>query len=145
MTNGANHTGSLTVGDLDLWSFNATLGDALTIGLGEVTGDPDYAAWIRVIAPDGAVIANTANVAAAQIQVPASSTGTYTVIVATNDPGLDATGDYSLTMANAPGAIVVSPGDQGGPITNGLNHPGTIPIGDLDDPFRKLLDRHLSA
>ena len=132
MTNGANSTGTLLVGDLDLWSFSATQGDAILLALGEVTGAPDFTPWIRLIAPNGVVLGNTWNVAAAQLQVAAPSTGTYTVIIGTNDAGQDATGDYTLTLAKGPGAIVISPGDQGGPMTNGLNHTGTIPVGDLD-------------
>ena len=56
MTNGANHTGSIVVGDLDLWSFSATQGDAITIAIGEVTGTADFAPWIRLVAPDGTTV-----------------------------------------------------------------------------------------
>src|SRR5262249_11978803 len=41
-------------------------------------------------------------------------------------------GSYTLTLAKTPGAFTVSPGDDGGPITNGFNHPGAIFLGDLD-------------
>ncbi len=132
ITNGANNTGNHSVGDLDLWSFSATLGDAITIAIGEVAGVADYTPWFRLIAPNGQQIGNFSGAAAAQMQLLAPSTGTYTIIVGTNDAGLDATGVYMLTLAKAPGAIVISPGDQGGPLTAGLNHTGTIPVGDLD-------------
>jgi hypothetical protein len=68
---------------------------------------------------------------ALHIQLPLVETGTYTILVATNDPGYDGTGDYSLTLAKAPGAFVVSPGDQGGAISNGVQN-GTASLGDLD-------------
>src|SRR5436189_74191 len=35
-------------------------------------------------------------------------------------------------MAKVPGECVVPAGDQGGPLTNGGNHDGTIDLGDLD-------------
>ncbi|MEP7346133.1 MAG: PPC domain-containing protein, partial [Gemmatimonadaceae bacterium] len=132
MTNGSNHTGTILVGDLDLWSFTATQGDRITVGMGEVTGSADFTPWIRLIAPNGAVLGSEANAAAAQLSVNAPSTGTYTVIVSTFDTGNDGSGDYSLTLAKGPGTIVISPGDQGGPMTNGSNHAGNLFVGDLD-------------
>ncbi|MEP7348058.1 MAG: PPC domain-containing protein, partial [Gemmatimonadaceae bacterium] len=132
LTNGANHPGSILIGDVDLWSISATQGDAIVVAIGEVTGSADYAPWIRVIAPNGTVIANVSNVAAAQTQVAAAATGIYTVVVSTNDPGNDGNGTYSITLAKAPGAITISPGDQGGPLMSGANHVGTIGVGDLD-------------
>ena len=59
-------------------------------------------------------------------------TGTYLVLVASFDSGVDGTGTYRLTMAKTPGPITVSPGDQGGPLTNGAMHTGEIVQGDLD-------------
>ncbi|MEP7345898.1 MAG: PPC domain-containing protein, partial [Gemmatimonadaceae bacterium] len=132
MTNGSNHTGALLIGDLDLWSFSATQGDQITLAIGKVTGTVDFTPWIRLIAPNGAVLGNSWGTGAAQISVAAPSTGVYTVVVSTADAGNDGTGDYSLTLAKGPGAIVISPGDQGGPMTNGANHSGTIQVGDLD-------------
>lgn len=132
MTNGSNHAGALLVGDHDLWSFTAAAGTALYVAIGEVTGSADFAPWIRLIAPNGAVLGNGYDIAAAQFSATAPSTGTYTVIVSTADAGNDATGDYSLTIANGPGAITISPGDQGGAMTNGANHAGSLTVGDLD-------------
>ena len=49
-----------------------------------------------------------------------------------NGPGYDGTGTYQLNYVDMPGSIVVSPGDQGGPMTNGALYAGTISSGDLD-------------
>ena len=46
-----------------------------------------------------------------------------------NDAG---SGTYILTLAKTGSAIVVSPGDEGGPMTNGVVHQGNLPVGDLD-------------
>ena len=43
-----------------------------------------------------------------------------------------ADGRYLLTLVKAPDTFEVPPGDEGGPITAGANHPGVIAIGDLD-------------
>jgi len=132
MTNGATHTGTTDVGDVDLWSISANQGDLITVAVGEVTGSVDYEPWIRIIAPNGALLGNSWNTAAAQVSVAAPSTGEYTVIIYTADVGNDATGTSTVTAAKGPGAITVSPGDQGGPITNGATNAGTLTVGDLD-------------
>ena len=64
--------------------------------------------------------------------VAAPVTGTYLVLVASFDSGFDGTGTYRLTMTHTPGPITVSPGDEGGPLTNGATHTGEIVKGDLD-------------
>jgi hypothetical protein len=69
---------------------------------------------------------------AAQIKVTAPATGTYTVVVSTRDVGNDASGAYALTMVRAVAPYTLSSGDQGGALSNGGNHAGTIHVGDLD-------------
>ncbi len=59
-------------------------------------------------------------------------TGTYLVLVRASTAGSTATGTYRLTMTHTPGPMTVSPGDQGGPLTNGAIHTGEIVQGDLD-------------
>jgi len=44
----------------------------------------------------------------------------------------DGTGSYLLTLGKGPGAVAVSAGDEGGPMTNGATHAATIYLGDLD-------------
>ncbi len=56
-------------------------------------------------------------------------TGTYLVLVASFDSGVDGTGTYRLTMTHTPGPITVSAGDQGGPLTNGGAAYGRDPAG----------------
>jgi hypothetical protein len=132
MTNGAIHTGTILTGDLDIYTFSANQGELIAVAVGEITGTADYTPWIRLIAPNGALVANTWNAAAAQVQVNASLTGTYTVILSTADAGNEATGDYRVNLVRAPGTPTVSPGDEGGPATNGAIHTGTVDVGDLD-------------
>jgi hypothetical protein len=132
LTNGANHTGTLHLGDLDPWSFTAAAGDSIVVNIGETGTNSAMVPWIRLLAPNGDLIGNNWGDLAAQFRVIAPTSGTYTVIVSTADAGNDATGTYILTLAHTPGAFVVPADDQGGALTNGGNHSGTLHLGDLD-------------
>ena len=135
MTNGGDHQGDIYIGDLDQWSFQASQNDLIALSIGEMLPagpDPGFNPWIRLISPTGVVIGNNAGGLVAQINVHAPLSGTYTVLVATNDSFNDATGSYRLMLAKIPGTVTVPPGDQGGPMTNGVNHEGLIYTGDLD-------------
>ena len=137
MTNGANHTGSIYVGDLDAWTFTAALGDYITLAVGEVPPgeiDPNFVPWIRLIGPTGTVVSSAQGALAAQIATAAPLSGTYTVLVSdsaiSREPSHSA--DYVLTMVKTNAALTVPNGDEGGPMTNGANHAGVITVGDLD-------------
>jgi hypothetical protein len=130
MTNGANHTGTIVVGDLDRWTFQANQNDAIAVSVGEVSGS-DFTPWIRLVSPSGAVVGNNWDVTVAQLNITAAETGTYTIAIGTADAGIDGTGNYVLTVAKGPGSFIVSPGDQGGAISNGVQN-GIITVGDLD-------------
>ena len=133
LTNGATHTGEILQGDLDVWTFTATAGDRIGLHIGEITDTDDFRPWIRLYAPNGAVLANTSGVDATAIDgAVAPVTGTYLVLVSSFDSGFDGEGTYRLTMTKTPGPITVSPGDQGGALTNGAAHAGDIVQGDLD-------------
>jgi hypothetical protein len=133
LTNGAVHTGVISsAGELDSWTFNAPAGAAIVVRVGEIGGDSDLYPWLRVYGPTGTVLSSVQNGHAVEAAVTAPSAGTYTVVVASNDTGNDATGDYTLNLALIPGSPVVSGGDEGGGMTNGLNHTGQIHVGDLD-------------
>jgi len=103
LTNGANHTGSVYVGDLDAWTFTAAKDDDIVLSVGEVLQseiDPLFQPWIRLIGPTGTLITQAQGALAAQI--------------ATN---------AVLTVPN---------GDEGGPMLSGANSQGVITVGDLD-------------
>jgi hypothetical protein len=135
MTNGANHTGVIHLGDLDQWTFTAAQNDRIHLSIGEVFPtevDPGFVPWIRLVGPTGVEIGNDWGALAAQFEVLAPLSGTYTVVVTTNDGGNDATGNYQLTVAKVPGGFIVPGGDEGGGMSNGVAHPGVIHLGDLD-------------
>jgi Viral BACON domain len=131
--NGANASGVIaTAGQVDSWTFAATTGDAIALSMAEVGADSAFVPWIRLLRPDGTIVGNASSGLVAQINVTANQTGTYTVLAASNDAGNDDLGSYVLTLAKTPGAFVVPAGDQGGPMTVGITHTGSIVRGDLD-------------
>ena len=139
LTTGLNHTGRIEVGDLDMWTFSANQGDAVVLAIGEIpvgsaTPDPGFWPWIRVFGPGGAtlVCGNCWGNLVADMAATIPLTGTYTVVVSTADSASDAVGDYRLNLARIPAAFEVSPGDQGGVMTNSVEHAGRIELGDLD-------------
>src|SRR5437899_12482006 len=90
--------------------------------------------WIRLVSPTCPPRRSAVLASAVQIAATAPATGTYTVIVGTNDGfgrNNDA-GSYLLTLAKGPGAFETSTGDEGGALTNGAVHAGTIYLGDLE-------------
>jgi len=136
MTNGANHAGVMQVGGLDTWTIQATFNDDIAVSIGEVLGsgpDPNFFPRLRLRGPDGASLGDNTGNNAAELEVRAPSTGTYTVLVS-NSTCCNQTGpgSYVLTVAKRPGPYTVSSGDEGGPITNGSHHAGVILVGDLD-------------
>jgi hypothetical protein len=134
MTNGANHAGKIHPRDLDQWTFTASKDDAISVSIGEVLvggADPGFSPWIRLRGPDGATLGSSQGALVAEINGTAPLTGTYTVVVGSFTVPT-AIGEYLLTLAQTPGAFVVPAGDEGGPMTNGVNHPGVIHRGDLD-------------
>lgn len=133
MTNGAAHQGSLTVGDVDMWSFSAAAGDSMVLKIGQMSETNAFDPWVRLYGPDGTLLASSTAVTAAEVTFRATNSGTFLVVVENNPYYTDAaSGTYLLTLAKTGDPIVVSPGDEGGPMTNGVAHRGSLPVGDLD-------------
>jgi hypothetical protein len=136
ITNGANHSGVIQIGDLDIWTIQANLNDSITVSIGKVSGDPNFFPHIRLLGPDGSQLGSAGDQFsgnAAEIDARATSTGVFSVLVS-NYTGFQqsSSGNYVLTVVQRPGAYTVSLGDEGGPIANATTHSGAIQIGDLD-------------
>jgi hypothetical protein len=132
MTNGANHPGYITRGDQDQWTFAAAAGNSVSVSIGEVGADTQFAPWVRIFAPNGAYLGEGYSQLGGRVSFEAPSSGTYTVVVASSDATYSAPGNYLVTMAKTPGAFVVPDWDEGGPMTNGVVYPGTIHRADMD-------------
>jgi hypothetical protein len=130
LVNGTANPGTISLGGLQLWSFSAQAGDGLMLRMGATNVTP----WIRLYGPDGKLAGETisGNAFARDgfLTLQATNAGTYTVVVSAVYAGQ--AGDYVLHLAQAPGAFAVSPGEQGGSLTNGISNPGTISLGALE-------------
>jgi hypothetical protein len=125
------HTGTISpASDFDTWTFSATTGDHIVVRVGEITQTGSFTPRIRLQNPSAVQIGVASGTVAGEISVTATNTGTFTVVV--DDAAAAATGTYRLTLAKTPGTVFVAPGDEGGPLTNGVMHIGTIDVGDLD-------------
>ncbi len=130
LTNGAVNSGTIDLGDLDMWSFTANAGDTLMLRMG-TTG---FRPRIDLYDPNGALIASSAGSSSSSTDAPlltdAKFSGTYTVVA--HSYYIDGTGSYTLTLAQIPEAFVVSLGDEGGQLANGAATPGNWTKGDMD-------------
>ena len=127
MINGSNHEGTILVGDMDQWQFMAGKGDAVTLQIGEILPagpDPGFVPQIWIRGPNGAQLGNRlgCNVRPSSHLTSLPLTGTYTVVVASQNCRQG--GQYQLTLAHSPSAVLDVPsGDEGGALQNGNNHP----------------------
>ena len=100
-TNGTNTPGTITIGDLDRFTFNAVAGSPLVVTMSKVSGTPDFTPWIRLVSPAGTIIGQASNPTTAVVSVSAPTTGLYTIALGTNDTGNDATGTYNVNVTGA--------------------------------------------
>jgi len=130
ISNGGSPSGQISfVGDLDSWTFSANTGDTINVQIGESSGT-DFEPRISLRDPNGAEVAASNGSASARFSHQASLAGTYTIEV--KDVFDDGTGTYTLYLANVPGSFVIPAGDEGGALTNGGMHAGSIDLGDMD-------------
>ncbi len=130
LVNGAWNFGQIVKGDLDLWQFEASAGDNLTLRV----GSPGLRPWIRLYGPTGILVREGVGASSSDrdtaVSVTATNTGTHLVVVQSYYTSLSS--PYTLSLARVPAAFVTSAGDEGGVLTSGLAHPGTNSLGDLD-------------
>jgi len=136
LTSGSNYDGTIQLGDLDLWSFTANAGDRVVMRIGALTTTNTFNPWLRIYGPNGVLIGdsgiNNGGDTVEELALTLTNSGTFTVLVSDSyNFGFGGTGTYRLYFAQFPGAFVVPPGDDGGPL-NGADALGTIQLGDLD-------------
>ncbi len=129
LTNGTANHGTNTLGDLDMWSFTANAGDSVLLRMGGVGINPR----IDLYGPSGQLLGTAGSGAFgavdALLSLTVTNSGTFTAV--TSAFNLNQSGTYTLHLAQIPGNFVVSPGEQGGALTNGTANPGTNTLGDL--------------
>src|SRR5438309_708926 len=115
--------------DFDTWTFTATQGDYIALSVGTATQTTaHFAPWIRLVSPTGALLGNSATgTGAARNSTSAHTSDSYTAIAGSAfSEYYDGTGSYLLTLAQGPGAVVVSNGDEGGPMTDWSTYAGSL-------------------
>jgi hypothetical protein len=97
-----------------------------------VNGTGIFYPWVRLLGPNGLLLTHSFGPYAAEASFRATNSGVITVVVGDGNNGLFGTGPYRLTLAKTGDPIVVSSGDEGGPLVNNFMHTGDISYGDLD-------------
>ncbi len=132
LTNGETVNGNVDTGDFDVWTFSANSGDSIELRMGGVNLVP----WMHLYGPDGALVQVAPETAPgggsrdAIISTRLAMSGTFTLVTSGYYP--NSAGDYSVSFLKAPGEIAITPGDEGGALTNGFTYSGSIDIGDVD-------------
>jgi hypothetical protein len=128
MTNGGNYDGTITLGDLDMFTFTANTGDRINLRLGAT----NFIGELQLYGPNGALLKAVGSYPVKDdlLTYTATNSGTFTVLVSDGYEG--ESGTYELHLAQAPEPFIVPPGDEGGGMTNGGIYTGTITLGDLD-------------
>ncbi len=132
MTNGYTYQANMPVGDLGVWNFTASAGEAIVVRAGESSSTNDFDPWVRLYGPDGTLLGSSYGNGFGEVAAQATNSGTFLVVVGNNPYNSDlGSGTYLLTLAQTGSPIVVAPGFQGGPMTNGYTYRANMPVGDL--------------
>jgi hypothetical protein len=133
ITNGTEEMGTLPTGGLDAWTFTAIPGQAITLRMGQVTSTNSFNTQLRVYDPSGALLGlGYYGGLSVEVVTRATNSGTFLVLASDGNGTLSGSGDYRLTLAQTGPALQVPPGEDGGPLTTGVNPTGTITTGDLE-------------
>jgi hypothetical protein len=131
LTNGTTYIAAIDTGDVDAWSFIANAGESIVVRAGE-TVSSGLTPWIRLFGPNGVLLDEDFKVAAAEVTLRATNSGTFTVIVGDGNNGRGGTGNYRLSLARTGSALMISPSDEGDGLVNGTTYLATIDTGDID-------------
>lgn len=99
--------GSVTLGDLDIYTYNASQGVNFSVNAGETAASANYASRVLVYRPDGTIFADQTFASSGTTNVTNVVTGTYTIVIM--DGSADATGSYSIAIGAAIGTDTVTP------------------------------------
>ena len=144
LSNGILATGTFQVGIEEFYTFEASLGDHVLVDVNDTSGSNALYPRIRVMGPDGVLIAEATDNYAASAVFTVPRTGTYQVIAADSD--LNTSGTYGVELVIAPiGSNQSAPdGNGGGTALNGILSPSTFTIGDYDQwEFEAMLGDHI--
>ncbi|QDU69321.1 hypothetical protein [Engelhardtia mirabilis] len=125
LANGDVVTNSLSLGDIDSFSFQLVGGESFQIRL----VDPAQGGLFplaTIYDPFGDYVGQASAATVAAFNSVAQYSGTYTLVVTDISSGLDASGAYQVQYARMPGA------NEGGSLIDGVVVNDNIALGDLD-------------
>lgn len=103
ITNNGNYTGTITLGDLDIYSFIAYTSNIVNLALHAT----NIFGQIRLYGPSGALLVTGPSAQhTIQISYPATNSGTFTVLVSSGSIG--AAGAYGLSVSGIPSDLKFS-------------------------------------
>jgi hypothetical protein len=92
--------GTITVGDLDLWTFEANQGDNIELAMERVTGGPSFSQWLQLYGPTGQLLASVTHSSLAQISLSAPDCGIFVAVASSGTHG--GAGTYNLIVTELP-------------------------------------------
>jgi hypothetical protein len=131
LVNGTTYLGTIDTGDIDPWTFTASAGDGIIVRMGELVSSA-LTPHLRLYGPDGVLLDSSSADTAAEVTIRATNSGTFLVVADDLTSGWVGTGNYRLSLAKTGSPIVVSAGDEGGPMTGAAEYEGMIDPGDID-------------
>ena len=127
LTSGQTVEGSIPIGDLDVFTIEATAGAAIRVGLGSTDGTFDPS--IELIDPTGVTLGNRSTLnTGTQIRATATVDGTYTIVV--SERSTFGSGDYRLS-AFVSGEPLITNGENS-ILASGQRVSGDLPFADFD-------------
>jgi hypothetical protein len=91
--------GSIALGELDLWTFNAIAGVKITLQVTKLTGGAGFAPRMEVFTPEGHRKAFRQDALTAMVDFATESSGSYTVVV--SDGIGTGSGTYRLRLSRS--------------------------------------------
>ncbi len=132
LQNGGVAAGDIDLADIDLWTFTANGAGTAHIQVGETADNGNFDPQILLYDSFGHLMASNWGTKAADLTVNLPVAGKYTVLVNEASSDVPSTGSYHLFLAVAGDDLIVPASDEGGALTPGGVHAGTIGLADTD-------------
>ena len=114
MNGAAGYTGTISLGDLDVWTFTACPGEPISLSLQELVSGSSLTPQLRLYGRDGVLLNTHSGTAVAQINRTAPTGGTYVVVAGDVSGSWGGSGDYIFTVSGLSGGLkLCTPGFSG--------------------------------
>jgi hypothetical protein len=130
---GQKVNGTFTTGDLDVYDYEGTNGETITVLMGRETNLGGYTTVFDVYGPDGSLLATAPNLGVSALlqRFRLTNSGTYQIVCRDGDGIANGTASYGLSLIRTPGPNLSDAGESNR-IYPGQTVTGTSSPGDLD-------------